>query len=604
MNAFKTILIIMVTLLLGLSLGRIWQTDGKQVDDAATENEALVRQGTFSCSMHPQIQQPRPGSCPICGMNLVPLESVPTSAAGKTVLEMDESAKARAAIETSPVTKGFPTKTIRLFGKLEQDETRRRTLAARFPARIETLFANFTGIRVAVGDTLAEIYSPELLAAQRELLTAYRIDPESSFTRAAREKLLLWDLQPEQIDALLEDGVAKDHFFLKAPLGGVVVAKEVQEGDYVKTGQALMGIMDFSQLWVVLDANESDLPWLRYGQNVNFRVEALPGEVFSGRVDFIEPEVNPGTRSLSLRLKVDHSDGRLKPGMFVRARVDVKLAAAGAVYDPELSGKWISPMHPEVVREEPGQCDICGMDLVTAESLGYAGTAIKATEAPLLIPATAVLYTGKRSVVYVQKSDRSAPLFEGREITLGTRAGEDYIVLAGLREGEQVVTQGAFKIDSALQIKAQPSMMSMPGAPHEPAAELFKKQDYPALLKPYLALQSALASDDYESATLALKSMGVVLGHKGETAERIHTMLAAKTIESIRRPHFELLSKTMIAAVRADPGAFENPLYWNHCSMVYPDRGADWLQFDGELRNPYWGAAMLHCGNTKEVFEK
>ncbi|MGB0184317.1 MAG: efflux transporter periplasmic adaptor subunit, partial [Opitutales bacterium] len=115
---------------------------------------------------------------------------------------------------------------------------------------------------------------------------------------------------------------------------------------------------------------------------------------------------------------------------------------------------------------------------------------------------------------------------------------------------------------------------------------------------------SALASDDYESARLALKSMGDVSGHKGETAERIHRMLAAKTIESIRRPHFELLSNTMIAAVRADPGAFEKPLYLNHCSMVYPDRGADWLQSDGELRNPYWGAAMLHCGNTKEVFEK
>ena len=596
-------ILIPIALLVGLIIGRIWQANQNETKDATQEVTPAAPSHVYTCSMHPQIQQTEPGDCPICGMDLIPLEASSGHDESTAALEMSEAALARAGVETRLIKRGFAHKTIRLSGKLEYDETRERSLTARFPARIERLHVNFTGIKVSAGDALAEVYSPELLAAQRELLIAHRIDPGSALTRAAREKLLLWDLEPAQIEALLRSGEATDRFTLKAPIGGVVVAKQVREGDYVKTGEALLGIMDLSRLWVLLDANESDLPWLRYGQTVRFNVEALPGEEFGGRIAFIEPEVNRSTRSITLRLSVDNEDGGLLPGMFVRGQVVSELAAGGTVYEPDFAGKWISPMHPEIVQDMAGTCDVCGMDLVSAESLGYASAERDAQAAPLLVPASAVLRTGKRAVVYVQAPNSPAPLFEGREITLGPRAQEEYVVLAGLEQGERVVTQGAFKIDSALQIQARPSMMSMPSESAEKPVQAVAVREYLSLVKPYLALQASLAADDFEAAKTSLKWMMGITGHSGAAAGQVHALLAAKTIGDLRRPHFENFSNALIEAVRADPKALGQRLYLNHCSMVYPDRGADWLQAEEELRNPHWGAAMLHCGNRKEVFE-
>jgi Cu(I)/Ag(I) efflux system membrane fusion protein len=129
--------------------------------------------------------------------------------------------------------------------------------------------------------------------------------------------------------------------------------------------------VDLSELWLYLDAYESDLTWLRYGQDVAFTVESFPGETFHGRIAFIEPEVTRETRTISVRVNVANSDGRLKPGMFARAIVEARMAAGGKVYAPEFAGKWISPMHPEIVKDGPGSCDVCGMALVPAEELGY-----------------------------------------------------------------------------------------------------------------------------------------------------------------------------------------------------------------------------------------
>jgi Cu(I)/Ag(I) efflux system membrane fusion protein len=381
--------------------------------------------------MHPQIQQPEPGDCPICGMDLIPLVSDSGADEGPRTMSMSESSRALAEIQTTEVKKDYPEAEIRLVGKLDYDETLEKSLTARFPARIDKLFVNYKGIAVAKGDHLAKVYSPDLLSAQRELLTSYRADPNSSITNAAREKLRLWDLVPEQIDAIIERGEAKDSFVLKAPIGGVVVTKKVKEGDYVKTGESLFKIVDLSRLWAYLDAYESDLPWLRYGQDVAFTVEAIPGETFHGQIAFIEPEVNRKTRTVPIRVNVPNPDGKLKPGMFVRSVVASRLAEDGKVYAPEFAGKWISPMHPEVVKDGPGQCDVCGMDLVPAEELGYVDHSTE--NAPLIVPSSAVLRTGKRAVVYVEKPNTERPTYEGREIVLGPRPAISTSLLPGWR---------------------------------------------------------------------------------------------------------------------------------------------------------------------------
>lgn len=575
---------------------------------------------TWTCSMHPQIQQPEPGDCPICGMDLIPLEKDAGADDGPRVMSMSEASRALADIQTTEVIRDFPVSEVSLVGKLAYDETREKSLTARFPARIDELFVNYTGIRVNQGDHLAKVYSPELLSAQRELLTAYRANPDSSITRAAREKLRLWDLLPAQIEALIESGEAKDQFVLKAPVSGIVVTKNVKEGDYVKTGETLFKIVDLSVLWANLAAYESDLPWLRYGQEVGFTVESFPGENFHGQIAFIEPKVDSLSRTIPIRVNVPNEGERLKPGMFVRAVVASRLAAAGEVYAPDFAGKWISPMHPEVVKDGPGQCDVCGMDLVPAEALGYVDH--PGADAPLIVPTSAVLRTGKRAVVYLEKPNTERPSYEGREVVLGPRAGGHYIITAGLDAGDRVVTNGAFKIDSALQIQAKPSMMNpqgggpTPGHNHgggAPAGGQSHALQHvgmamlkiggkvaPQLVEPYLAMQSALAGDDLDAAKAQAKAMMQITGHSGDLPAMLHEMLAAETLDAFRIPYFDTLSGALIAAVRAQPGSFDRELNVMRCPMAKDNRGADWLQASEPLQNPYFGAMMLKCGEMIE----
>jgi Cu(I)/Ag(I) efflux system membrane fusion protein len=460
------VLAFVLTLVIGLLVGRYAFAPDRDSHADHTATSAVSAGGAkaevWTCSMHPHIRQPGPGKCPICAMDLIPVGSGDASPDdGPRTLVMSESARALADIQTTRVERRFPEVTVRLVGQLDYDETRLRSLTARFPARIDELFVNYTGVVVSKGEHLARIYSPELITAQRELLSAHTADPDGSITRAVRAKLRLWDLLPEQVDAILEQDDVADDFELRAPTGGVVVTRNIKEGDYVKTGEPLFGIADLSELWLHLQAFESDLARLRYGQEVGFTVEAWPGETFTGRIAFIAPDVDRRTRTVPVRVNVPNPDARLKPGMFARGQVRVKLAGDNQVFAPDLAGKWISPMHPEIVKDGPGACDVCGMALVTTESLGYDTRSTH--EAPIVVPATALLRTGMRAVVYVKKPKTEQPAFEGREVVLGSEADGSVIIVSGLAEGDEVVTHGAFKIDSALQILAKPSMMNPDG---------------------------------------------------------------------------------------------------------------------------------------------
>ena len=428
----------------------------------------------WTCSMHPQIITNKPGKCPICAMDLIPVPSVGGDIREREI-SFSEAAIKLMEIETSVVERKFVAAEIRMVGKIDYDETRLKNITAWVPGRIDRLYVDFTGITVNKGDHMVYLYSPELLSAQAELLQAVKavqnIKPESSelITRsilatleAVREKLRLLGLTKKQIEDIEKIGQPVDHITIYAPMGGVVIEKHATEGVYVTTGTKIYTIADLSQLWVKLDAYESDMMWIRYGQQVEFTTEAYPGEVFKGKISFIDPVLNAATRTVKLRVNVDNPEGKLKPQMFVKAIVRSSVAVGGRVMATEMAGKWICPMHPDVVKTQAGSCDICGMDLVTTESLGYV-KADTPKEAPLVIPASAPLITGKRAVVYVQLPDKERPTYEGREIVLGLRAGDYYIVESGLTEGEVVVTNGNFKIDSALQIQAKPSMMSEKG---------------------------------------------------------------------------------------------------------------------------------------------
>ena len=424
------------------------------------------------CSMHPQIVRDEPGLCPICEMDLIPMPADLVAQGAPRELAVSEAAAKLMAIQTAPVERKFVSTEVRMVGKVAYDETRVKHITAWVPGRIDRLYVDFTGTRVAQGDHLVYLYSPELVSAQAELLqarkaaanaeaqtSAYLKESAQRTLEAAREKLSLLGLKPEQIESIEASGKPVTHLTVYSPIGGVVIEKMAKEGMYVATGTHIYTVADLSQVWVKLDAYETDLAWIQYGQDVSFTTEAFPGETFTGRISFIDPVLDPKTRTVKVRVNVPNPDGRLKPEMFVRGVVQSRVAQEGNVMDPNMAGKWTCPMHPSAVKTEPSDCNICGMDLVTTESLGYV-TADAAGAPPLVIPASAPLITGRRAIVYVEKAEAEHPTFEGRQIVLGPRAGDYYIVKSGLTEGQRVVTQGNFKIDSALQIQAKPSMMS------------------------------------------------------------------------------------------------------------------------------------------------
>ncbi len=446
-----------------------------RTEAAAQDTHADQGPEKWYCSMHPQIIRDRPGLCPICEMDLIPMPTSLVADAASRELAVSETAAKLMDIQTSPVERRCVAVEVRMVGKVEYDETRVKSIAAWSPGRIDRLYVDFTGTRVKKGDHLVELYSPELISAQAELLQAARAASRASIETseylkdsarttldAARQKLRLLGLAPEQIEAIETSGEPLKHVTIYSPISGVVIGKMATEGMYVGTGSHIYTVADLSEVWVKLDAYESDLSWIRYGQQVTFTAEAHPGEVFKGWISFIAPTLDARTRTVKVRVNVPNPDERIKPDMFVRAVVQSRVAQEGKVMHPDLAGKWTCPMHPSIVRDQAGSCDICEMDLVTTESLGYVA-AEEDERLPLVIPASAPLITGKRAVVYVRKPDAEHPTFEGRQIVLGPRAGDFYIVKKGLAEGEQVVTHGGFKIDSALQIQAKPSMMNPEG---------------------------------------------------------------------------------------------------------------------------------------------
>ncbi len=613
---------------------------------AGHDHEAAEAEATeWTCSMHPQIRQPAPGLCPICAMDLIPVTGGGDDGLGLRELKLSSSAQKLAGIVTVAAERRFIPAEVRLSGKVDYDETRMGHIAARVPGRLDRLYVDFTGMRVSKGDHLADIYSPELIAAQEELIQALRAAEELRASGlesiretaletvdAVREKLRLWGLKPAQIEEIETLGRPTDHLTLYAHMGGIVIRKTAVEGMYVKTGEEICTIADLSSLWVKLDAYESDLPMIKYGQQVELHTEAYPGERFKGKITFIDPSLDARTRTVKVRVNVDNRDGRLKPEMFVQAVVEAGVSDGGSIVGTNLAGKWICPMHPEIIKSKQQPCDICGMDLVTARSLGYTDDDPAKRKPPLIIPASAPLITGKRAVVYVASREKEG-VFEGREVVLGPRAGEWYVVREGLTEGELVVVEGNFKIDSALQILASPSMMNPEGGgsggglDHSGQASAGKttgpfkvpakfKEQLDDMYTAYFAVSTAYSLDDVIKArdgakalSAALKTVDMTLldsnAHLAwmKLSQRIEKNAGIISTAGIKpgRKAFEPLSDAVTEAVRSFGATGKQPVIRFHCPMAFDWKGADWLQNRTGVENPYFGSEMYRCGTEEET---
>ncbi len=405
----RQILIITITLVAGILLGWIFFHSSPAKEEKHDHAAETAKSEIWTCSMHPQIRMDKPGKCPICAMDLILLNQSGGANVDATAVHLTKEAVQLANVQTSVVTRQKPVKEVRLFGKVQTDERLLQSQVAYIPGRIEKLLVNFTGETVRKGQTLAIIYSPELVTAQQELLeTAKSKQGHPEIYEAAKEKLRQWKLTESQISAIENSGKVQSNMEVKSTANGIVTARRVNTGDYINQGTVLYEVSDLSKVWVLFDAYESDLPFLKKGDRLDFTLQAIPGKSLSGQIIFIDPTIDPVNRVAKVRVEIGNPGGMLKPEMF----------ATGVVKS----------------------------DLTKYKEM-------------LVIPRSAVLWTGKRSVVYV-KQPGDEPIFKIREIALGPLLGNSYVVPEGLSDGEEIVTEGAFSVDAAAQLEGKPSMMN------------------------------------------------------------------------------------------------------------------------------------------------
>jgi membrane fusion protein, copper/silver efflux system len=371
---------------------------------------------------------------------------------------MSPEAKMLAQVQTAEVKRERAVKHLRMVGMVFDAEPRLATLTARIGGRLDDVFIDFTGVKVNKGDPMVTIWSPTLIQSEVELFASIQSRDTHGIIRGAEEKLMQYGLTKEQVKKIRETGKPDEYITLRAPISGIVMKKNAIVGQFVNEGTVMFVINDLSHVWVKLDAYEPDLPWIRYGQEVTFTTPSFPGKTYKGKVIFIDPVLDMPTRTVKARVDVANPDYELKPHMFVNGDLEAEVDDTGKVVKPEWVGKYICPFDPEEVSSVPGKCARTKAPLQPATAYGYSGATNPIL--PLIIPETAVLFTGKRSIVYVEVPNQSQPTYEQRDVMLGPRAGNSYVVYSGLKEGEQVVVKGNFQIDSSVQILGEPSMMN------------------------------------------------------------------------------------------------------------------------------------------------
>ena len=574
----------LVTLLIGLLIGwLIFNNSGKS--GTKFEEDAIVRsEQMWTCSMHPQIMQPEQGDCPICGMDLIPSASTEDGLTPDQ-FRMSENAMALANIQTSVVgnVKGDSDNSVTLSGKIAVNKEAIAVQASYFDGRIERLNVNYAGQEIRKGQLLATIYSPELVAAQQELLTAASLkESQPELYQAVRNKLKLWKLSDSQINSIESSGKVRENFPVYATVSGTVSEVMSAEGNYVKQGQPLAKLSNLNTVWAEFDAYENQLSQLKKGQEIKIRTNAYPNRSFDGKITFIDPVLNNSTRTVTIRATLSNTEKLFKPGMFVSGKVETQ-----------------------------GKAD---------------------TDEMILIPSSAVLWTGERSLVYVKASSN-----EMREVGLGMKKGGEIEVTSGLHAGEEIVTNGTFTVDAAAQLQGKKSMMNrsggrtmtrhdghtdMSGDKENDQAEALMKMELPdafqsefeGVIPVYLKLKDALVASDSGLSAGYANELFTILNRLDASdlgsVEQSHLKKTKDMLESIsksndltrQRADFVILNENMVA-LASNLSAVENTLYVQLCPMANDNKGAVWLSTEQEIRNPYYGDAMLKCGTVKSVIE-
>jgi Cu(I)/Ag(I) efflux system membrane fusion protein len=482
--------------LAGLLLGWLIFRDGHSHEHEQEQALEVTQETIWTCSMHPQIRMPEEGDCPICGMDLIPLVQKGSSGIDPDAVHLTSEGAALANVMTTVASRQKPVMEVRLYGKVQPDERLLQNQVSHVSGRIEKLFVNFTGESVRKGQLLAQVYSPELVSAQQELIEASKTkESQPAIYDAAREKLRLWKITDAQIAAIENSGVAQSLVDIVSNTDGTVISRLVNTGNYISQGTLLYEIADLSLLWVLFDAYESDLRFLKKGERLTFTVEAFPGEKFTGTIAFIDPVIDPVTRVAKVRVETRNSSGRLKPEMFVTGTFSTTL--------PEFSNN-------------------------------------------LVVPKSAVLWTGKRSIVYVKQAGVDEPVFRMREIELGPSLADSYVVVSGLAEGEEIVINGTFSVDAAAQLAGKPSMMNPAGgvssAGHDHGTTSATDQDG-AMTSPTNMGHNAISGAEAKTSASVSHAEFRVEGLCEMCKERIET--TAKSVHGVQAAEWNMESKML-----------------------------------------------------------
>ncbi|MEQ9424314.1 MAG: efflux RND transporter periplasmic adaptor subunit [Cyclobacteriaceae bacterium] len=583
-------------LIAGLAIGWLIKPSNHPIIESS--NHQHIESSEYTCSMHPQIRQNEPGSCPICGMDLIQLENDNSDGLDPMAIAMSPTAMQLANVSTAVVGAESAVKTIRLNGKVQEDERLIFSQTTHFTGRIEELSVNFTGEYVSKGSKVAMLYSPQMVTAQEELFEAYKIrESQPNLYRAAREKLKNWKLSEEQIDEVLVSGKVKNQFPVLADQSGYVLNKKVNLGDYVNRGQTIYEITNLSRVWVQFDVYENDLTWIKKGDSVKFTISSLPGQNFKGKIDYIDPVINPKTRVTMARVVFKNRDMQLKPEMFASGEIRASLDKQGD---------------------------------------------------QLTVPKSAIMWTGKRSVVYVKLQSDQGMHFKLREVTLGPALGDAYVVEQGLETGEEIAVNGTFSIDAAAQLAGKPSMMNPSGGkistghnhgnmemqgeiedhsqhqqPNHPEVNMtderfevsgtFKEQ-LKSIYELYLPVKDALIATDAQQAQQFAEpllsaidnvDMSLVTGeaHNAWMADLAVLTTTVKMIANnpdveAKRSALSPLSDQLyhtLTKYQVETGG-----YRQFCPMAFNNKGAFWLSDSEKVLNPYFGDVMLTCGNVEE----
>ncbi len=350
----------------------------------------------YTCGMHPQVVQHEPGECPICGMNLTPMQA--TTQSEDTVV-IPSAVQQQMGVETAPVQETTVFRHLRTIGIVDVGEDELSVVNLRYSGWIEKIRVDRTGDAVKSGQTLFEIYSPELVSAQEEFLLALRTQgADSNLTHSARRKLELWDLSGYDIDQIAKGGASKRTMPVRSPSDGFVLHKNVVEGARVQAGQDLYRIGNLKRVWVTAEVYEHDAPWIEEGQPAQMELSNALGQTVDGEVAYVYPTMNEKSRTLPVRLEFDNPGVRLKPGMFATVYIQYRRK-----------------------------------------------------DAVIAVPTEAIIHSGRRQIVFVALGQGR---FGAREITTGL-VGDHRMteVLSGLEVGDTVVVSGQFLIDSESQLQ-------------------------------------------------------------------------------------------------------------------------------------------------------